>query len=324
MWDATGRKIEYLRLSVTDRCNLRCCYCRPEDDLPKLTDVQMLTDGELLHVSSLMAGLGVTRIKITGGEPLARENICRLIARIKRIPGIEQVTLTTNGILLAPLLDELKEAGIDGINISLDTFDRAAYWGLTHVDGLPTVLSAIEKTREKGIPLKLNAVGLRGVTETECGRFAAFTRETEVPVRFIEVMPVGCGKIGGGINNREICRHIEERYGGLHPFPERLGNGPARYFTFADGKGTVGFISSISDCFCSTCDRIRLTPQGFLKACLCYARGLNLRALLRGGASDDVVREQILSLVRFKPAKHCFQDTETSGMEKRSMWQIGG
>ncbi len=318
MVDQFGRTIDYMRLSVTDRCNLRCRYCMPNGVVP-VSHADVLTYEELLRVAAAGVELGITKFKVTGGEPLARLGCVDFIARLKALPGVEQVTLTTNGVLLSPIVPRLAEIGIDGVNVSLDAPDRETFAAITGFDELPRVLDSIDALLAAGIKTKLNCVLLPGCE----GRLVPLARFAlrGLDVRFIEVMPIGAGAAGSGPNRDEALSILRREWPDLHEVDERRGNGPAHYYASDALTGRIGMIDAVSHKFCAQCNRVRLTSTGFLKPCLCYGEGMDLRAVLRdrSGELKDVLRAAIYA----KPKAHCFERTGEI-TERLAMGQIGG
>ena len=319
MKDLEGREIDYLRISITDRCNLRCRYCMPPRGVPYVPHEEILRYDEILEITKVCAELGIANIKITGGEPLVRKNAAELIAEIKRIPGIKKVTLTTNGVLLGKNLSQLTSAGLDGVNISLDTIDRKKYAELTGQDCLPEVLASIDKAAsEKTLKVKLNTVLIEGVNEEEAPELAQLALDRPIDVRFIEMMPLGRGAGYSGIGSEEVLEKLTHRFGTPQPVREKLGSGPARYVHFDNFCGNIGFISPMSHKFCGDCNRVRLTARGILKPCLQYVAGLDLKEILRGGgtgqgkqdeaaeADEVTLRDKIAACIADKPKEHCF------------------
>ncbi|MDO5010019.1 MAG: GTP 3',8-cyclase MoaA, partial [Intestinibacter bartlettii] len=264
MLDKLNRNIDYLRISVIDRCNLRCVYCMPEEGIESIPHEEILTYDEILRICETVSELGIRKIKITGGEPLVRKDIVDLIKDIKNIEKIEQVTLTTNGILLYDMLDDLYTAGIDAINISLDTLNKEKFKKITRRVGLEKVLRSIDKAYKLGIRIKINCLAIRDFNIDELAEIANFAKDREIDVRFIELMPIGFGKKYTEIDNDEILSILESRFGVFETVTEKRGNGPARYYRNENMKGCIGFISAISHEFCESCNRIRLTSNGFL------------------------------------------------------------
>lgn len=326
MKDSFGREINYMRVSITDRCNLRCRYCMPEGI--RLAPVkEILTFEETEQILRAAAELGIRRFKITGGEPLVRPGCPGLIGRIKRLPGVEQVTLTTNGVLLDRYLDELLENGLDAVNISLDTLDETLYKEITGYGELKRVKENLLKAAEKGIPVKVNSVLQKGVHERQWIELARLAEERNVDVRFIEMMPIGYGKEYKGACRGQVYEMLQRKYPGIKRDLSVHGNGPAVYYRIPGFTGSIGFISAVHDRFCNTCNRIRLTAKGELKPCLCYGASVDVKAALRGSGSEteaaEKIKDTIQRAVERKPQMHCF-DAEEKITEEKQMVQIGG
>ena len=304
MIDQYGRTIEYLRISVTDRCNLRCVYCMPEEGIEQLPHEQILTFDEIERVCRISTELGISKIKLTGGEPLVRKGLPDLLGKIKRISGIEQVTLTTNGILLKNQLDELMRQGLDAVNISIDTLDETCYHTVTRCGELNQALEGLQAALEyPNLRVKLNCVPMNQ-SEEEYIQMAEYAKEHPVEVRFIEMMPIGMGKACQGKSRDELLELLEKALGNAEPYEKHLGNGPAEYVSFSGFQGRIGFISAVSHKFCDSCNRIRLTAEGYLKLCLQYESGIDLRKLLRSGATDEELKEamrQAIANLSVKP-----------------------
>lgn len=323
MLDRYGRVINYLRISVTDRCNLRCCYCMPEG----VQDVGMkniLTFEEIWEIVRTGVSLGITHIRITGGEPLVRKGCVNLIRGIREIPGVETITMTTNGVLLGNYAKQLKEAGVDGVNISLDTLDPEEFFKITGKRELQEVLAGIRAVKTAGLPVKLNAVNRKELDPIPLVRYA---QEENLPLRFIEMMPVGYGKKYMGRSNEELRETLEAVCGKAECMTNReelsrMGSGPAVYYQFSDLKVPVGFISAIHGKFCDTCNRVRLTAEGYLKLCLCYDEGEDLRRVLREGEKENLRTIMEQTIFR-KPAAHCFEHPAEM-TETHEMVKIGG
>lgn len=323
MLDRYGRVINYLRISVTDRCNLRCCYCMPEG----VQDVGMkniLTFEEIWEIVRTGVSLGITHIRITGGEPLVRKGCVNLIRGIREIPGVETITMTTNGVLLGNYAKQLKEAGVDGVNISLDTLDPEEFYKITGKRELQEVLAGIRAAKTAGLPVKLNAVNRKELDPIPLVRYA---QEENLPIRFIEMMPVGYGKKYVGRSNEELREALEAVCGKAECMTNReelsrMGSGPAVYYQFSDLKVPVGFISAIHGKFCDTCNRVRLTAEGYLKLCLCYDEGEDLRRVLREGEKENLRTIMEQTIFR-KPAAHCFEHPAEM-TETHEMVKIGG
>ena len=323
MLDRYGRVINYLRISVTDRCNLRCCYCMSEG----VQDVGMkniLTFEEIWEIVRTGVSLGITHIRITGGEPLMRKGCVDLIRGIREIPGVETITMTTNGVLLGNYGKQLKEAGVDGVNISLDTLDPEEFYKITGKRELQEVLAGIRAAKTAGLPVKLNAVNRKELDPIPLVRYA---QEENLPIRFIEMMPVGYGKKYVGRSNEELREALEAVCGNAECMTNReelsrMGSGPAVYYQFSDLKVPVGFISAIHGKFCDTCNRVRLTAEGYLKLCLCYDEGEDLRRVLREGEKENL-RTILEQTIFRKPAAHCFEHPAEM-TETHEMVKIGG
>ena len=323
MLDRYGRVINYLRISVTDRCNLRCCYCMPEG----VQDVGMkniLTFEEIWEIVRTGVSLGITHIRITGGEPLVRKGCVDLIRGIREIPGVETITMTTNGVLLGNYGKQLKKVGVDGVNISLDTLNPEEFYKITGKRELQEVLAGIRAAKTAGLPVKLNAVNRKELDPIPLVRYA---QEENLPLRFIEMMPVGYGKKYVGRSNEELRETLEAVCGKAECMTNqeelsRMGSGPAVYYQFSDLKVPVGFISAIHGKFCDTCNRVRLTAEGYLKLCLCYDEGENLRRVLREGEKENLRTIMEQTIFR-KPAAHCFEHPAEM-TETHEMVKIGG
>ena len=325
MFDSKGRNIHYLRLSVTDLCNLRCRYCMP-DGVDKLEREDILTYEEFLRLAALFARCGVDTVRVTGGEPLVRKGVEQLVKGLKAIPGIRKVTMTTNAVLLEQQLPALLEAGLDSVNISLDTLDPALFAKITARDEFAAVQAGIHAALESGIPVKLNCVPQVGVNEGELEALAALAQDKPLQVRFIEMMPIGYGAAMPCISGPELLTRFCRRWPELAPLPgaacAALGDGPAVYYTVPGWKGDIGFIAAVHGKFCASCNRVRLTSQGFLRPCLASETGCDLRALLRGGADDARLRTAIRETIWSKPREHHFEDRCMPAT--RSMYRIGG
>lgn len=334
MRDDFGRTIDYLRISVTDKCNLRCKYCMPPAGVEQIPHGEILSLEELSRVVKVMAGLGIRSVRFTGGEPLVRKNLIKLIEDVHGMAGIQNIAITTNGVLLAERLPALVRAGVTAVNVSLDSVRRETFREITGTDACDKVLTAIELAAAAGVRTKINCVPCREWNESELAEVAALAKSLPVDVRFIELMPVGCGRRFHGIPSGEVLERLEEAYGRARPFEtasheagRNPGNGPARYYELDGFLGKIGFISPMSHKFCGDCNRVRLTAEGRLKLCLQYNAGADLKELLRGGRSDEEIREAILSAVRAKPKSHDFEHAAQEGaadFDSRRMVQIGG
>ena len=340
MKDNFGRKIDYMRISITDRCNLRCCYCMP-DGVECVPMREILTLEEYARIAACGALLGIKKIKVTGGEPFVRLGCCSFIRMLKETPGIEKVTVTTNGILLDRNLEELADAGIDGINISLDTPDPDLYGALTGGGDVKSVLNALEHALKlcgsRHIPVKINAVSLDlkdaarqlGVNYNGKGwqDMLAFARDYPVDVRFIEMMPVGYGKRYQSLNHEILLKELKIVFPNLEKDDRIHGNGPAVYYRIPGFQGGIGLISAIHGKFCPSCNRLRLTSQGYLKSCLCFEDGEDLKTILRGSGAKEEQDSRIVAAmeraITGKPAAHCFEHPEQM-TEYDNMVSIGG
>ena len=325
MFDSKGRNIHYLRLSVTDLCNLRCRYCMP-DGVDKLEREDILTYEEFLRLAALFARCGVDTVRVTGGEPLVRKGVEQLVKGLKAIPGIRKVTMTTNAVLLEQQLPALLEAGLDSVNISLDTLDPALFAKITARDEFAAVQAGIHAALESGIPVKLNCVPQVGVNEGELEALAALAQDKSLQVRFIEMMPIGYGAAMPCISGPELLARFRRCWPELAPLPgaacAALGDGPAVYYTVPGWKGDIGFIAAVHGKFCASCNRVRLTSQGFLRPCLASETGCDLRTLLRGGAADEELLQAIRETIWSKPREHHFGDNSMPAT--RGMYRIGG
>jgi len=318
IFDSFHRPINYLRISVTDRCNLSCIYCRPEGrKLPLLPRSEILSFEEIAEIASAAAKLGISKLRITGGEPLVREGICDLIRMLSRIPGIDDLSMTTNGTLLGKFARRLREAGLKRVNVSLDSLRRERYKRITRADALHNVLSGIEEARKAGLePVKINVVVMRGVNDDEILDFARLVIEEGWHIRFIEFMPTpSANNPEWLVPVREMKSRIEEKFGELLPADPR-GAGPAECFRIKGGEGTLGFIGAMTTHICFRCNRIRLTPDGKLRPCLLSPIEIDVKSILRsGGEIERKIREAVLK----KP-----KERAADFIPARVMSEIGG
>ena len=325
MFDRYQREIHYLRLSVTDLCNLRCRYCMP-DGVEKLEREAVLTYEEFLRLAALFARCGIDTVRVTGGEPLVRKNVAQLVAGLKATPGIRRVTLTTNAVLLAEQLPALLDAGLDSVNISLDTLRPEVFRQITARDDFAAVQAGLQAALESGLPVKLNCVPQAGVNEGELEALAALAQNNALQVRFIEMMPIGYGAAMPCISGPELRARFARRWPELAPLSaaqeHALGDGPAVYYTVPGWQGSIGFIAAVHGKFCASCNRVRLTSQGFLRPCLASETGCDLRALLRSGADDAQLLAAIRETIWAKPREHHFNDSSMPAT--RGMYRIGG
>ena len=328
MLDQYGRKIEYLRISVTDRCNLRCVYCMPEEGVEQVSHSEILSFDEMTRICRICAKLGITRVKLTGGEPLVRKGLGSLLRSIKEIEGIEQVTLTTNGVLLAEQIEELAAAGLDAVNVSLDTLDRTQYKKLTRRDELEAARKGLEAVLQyPDIRVKVNCVALHGENESQWVPLANMAKERPIDVRFIEMMPIGLGKEYPFSSQELVYEALKAAFGEAQFLTGNFGNGPAVYARFPWFTGKSRFISAVSHKFCESCNRVRLTAEGFLKPCLQYSTGADLRAMLRNEAGEKELEEMIQKVIFEKPRSHQFQmdgSSKQEDLEQKQMSSIGG
>ena len=325
MFDRYQREIHYLRLSVTDLCNLRCRYCMP-DGVEKLEREAVLTYEEFLRLAALFARCGIDTVRVTGGEPLVRKNVAQLVAGLKETPGIRRVTLTTNAVLLAEQLPALLDAGLDSVNISLDTLRPEVFRQITARDDFAAVQAGLQAALQSGLPVKLNCVPQAGVNEGELEQLAALAKNNAMQVRFIEMMPIGYGAAMPCISGPELRARFARRWPELAPLSpaqeHALGDGPAVYYTVPGWQGSIGFIAAVHGKFCASCNRVRLTSQGFLRPCLASETGCDLRALLRSGADDAQLLAAIRETIWAKPREHHFNDSSMPAT--RGMYRIGG
>ncbi len=338
MQDGLGREIDYLRISVTDKCNLRCRYCMPPHGITSLAHEEILTLEEIFRLVGIMEQLGIRKVRLTGGEPMVRKNLSWLVEQIHGLCGIREIAMTTNGTLFAPQAKVYREAGLTAVNISLDTLDPKRFRCITGCDradraaGVDSVLRAIDAALEQQLRVKINCVPCVEMNGDDLEGIAMLAEDRPVDVRFIELMPIGCGKEYTGISSKEILRRLERRFGAAIAVQGKvnMATGPAEYYQFPGFSGRIGFISPISHKFCNECNRIRLTCEGRLKLCLHYDRGLELKPLLRSGVSDEEIGRQIINALKEKPSEHHFKEKaageELPGgvEEQRKMVQIGG
>ncbi len=327
MKDAFGRTISNLRISVTDRCNFRCRYCMPENGMVWLRRDDLLTFEEITRVARLFVELGVARFRLTGGEPLMRHELWKLVGQLRQIEGLEDLALTTNGYFLEEQAESLVRAGLNRINVSMDSLDSAVFSTMVRRDYLAKVQRGLEKIDRLGIhPVKINAVLIRGINDGEIGRFVELARQNSYVVRFIEFMPLGAEDGWTPeqvVPTKEILQRIGEmNLPRLQPL-ETHGIQPADRYRFEDGKGEIGFISSVSEPFCSSCNRVRITSEGNLRTCLFSLHETDLRSLLRGTASDEEIKQTIVSAVWKKEEGHLINRPGFVRPE-RTMSQIGG
>jgi cyclic pyranopterin phosphate synthase len=331
--DPFQRSISYLRVSVTDRCNLRCVYCMPEQGVPFVPHQEILTLEEMARIIRVAAGMGLRRVRLTGGEPLVRKGVVDLVRWINQTPGIEDISLTTNGMILASHAHELAAAGLKRVSVSLDTLRLERFRQITRRGDLSAVMAGIAAARDAGLsPLKLNVVVMREVNDDEIVEIARTTLDEDWQVRFIELMPFmdeqetcirDTSRALDFIPSQEVRRQIEEALGPLEATETSTGGGPAKYYRLPDARGLIGFISPLSEeQFCATCNRMRLTADGKIRPCLLTDQEVNLKETLRRGGSDDELRQRILEALDSKPDAHHLGDGNRP--KWRKMAQIGG
>lgn len=317
--DRFNRKINYLRVSVTDLCNLRCVYCIGPNGVQRRTHDEILSFEEIVRMIRLAVAEGISRVRLTGGEPLVRRGIVDLVRMISAIDGIRDLSLTTNGLLLGRYARKLKDAGLDRVNVSIDSLCAKTFGAITGGGALDKALTGIEAAEAAGLtPMKLNIVLLSGVNVDEVLNFARLTFDHPWTVRFIEYMqtePVG--NVSYYVSTLKARKKIEETFGALVPIEPWHSNGPLRKYRLARASGTIGFISAVSHSFCRWCNRLRLTSQGTLRACLVEGGEVDVRSILRSGGTDENVREAFRTCVSLKPLKH-------GRITKLKMHEIGG
>lgn len=325
--DTFGRTHTNLRISVTDRCNIRCFYCMPNENVQFKPRHELLTFEEIERFVRVVAGMGVNKLRLTGGEPLVRAELHRLVEKLVRIPGIREVALTTNGILLAEQAAALHDAGLHRLNISLDAMTEATFQRISRREGLHQVFAGIFAARRAGFDrIRLNAVAIRGITEQEVVPLGRFARENDFELRFIEFMPLdaeGSWQSDQVLSGEAIRQLLEEAFGPLVPGARPDLSQPAVDFRFADGVGRIGFINPVSQPFCGDCNRIRITAEGKIRNCLFSTVEWDARELLRGGATDEQVEELVRSCVAAKKPGHGIDSPEFLRPD-RAMYQIGG
>ena len=324
--DQFKRPITYLRISVTDKCNLRCVYCMPEQGLPWMPKAEILSYEEIARLVRAAASAGVRSIRISGGEPLVRKNLSRLVAEIAAIDGIEDIALSTNALLLEDQIDALLAAGLTRVNISLDTLREDRFAQIARRPGLERVLAGIDAAIDRGLaPVKINCVVMRGYNDDEIAAFAQWTKERAVYVRFIELMPVQENldvQRDAYVSADEILERVSA-IGELQPSVGPGGNGPARYFAFPGAPGAVGVISPLSHDYCERCNRVRLTANGRLRLCLFGDHEIDLRTPLRAGASEPEIADLLRSAMLIKPERHHLRLGEAAS-RMRAFSEIGG
>jgi cyclic pyranopterin phosphate synthase len=325
--DRFGRVHNNLRISVTDRCNIRCFYCMPADNVQFMPRHELLSFEEIERVVRIGTTLGIDRVRLTGGEPLVRRELHRLVARLANVSGIVDIGLTTNAVLLGEQAQQLRDAGVKRLNISLDALDPEIFKRVTRRDSYDKVIEGIAAARAAGFsPIKINAVSVKGLTEDQIIPFAELARETDTEVRFIEFMPLDADsqwERDKVLLADEIMAMLQAEFGSLEPVPSANPNAPANDFQFADGRGKIGMIASVSQPFCSTCNRFRLTAEGKLRNCLFSHEEVDVRDLLRNGSPDEEVADAMVSSIAAKNAGHQINSAEFVQPD-RPMYSIGG
>lgn len=325
--DSFGRVHSDLRISVTDRCNIRCFYCMPAERVRFKPREELLTFEEIARFVRVAARLGIKKLRLTGGEPLVRQDLHKLVEMLAAVPGIQDLALTTNGMLLAEQAHALRRAGLRRLNISLDTLSPEVFRQITRRDGLERVLEGIAAAQRVGFDsIKLNAIAIRGITEAEVAPLGRFARERGLELRFIEFMPLdaeGRWQEGQVLSGAEILRLLEAEFGPLEPVPPKHAGQPASDYRFVDGGGVVGLINPVTQPFCHDCNRLRLTAEGQVRNCLFSIVEWDARALLRGQAGDDDLALLIRQCVAAKKAGHGINSDEFI-RPQRAMYQIGG
>ena len=324
--DPYKRKINYLRISVTDRCNLRCCYCMPEEGIPLISHQEILTYEEILRIVRVFATEGISKVRLTGGEPLVRKGIVDFIHSLSQIKEIKDLSLTTNGILLKELARDLKQAGLRRINISLDSLRKERFCQITRRNEFEHVWKGIEEALSVGLsPIKLNMVAIQGLNDDEIESFARLTLQLPVTVRYIEYMPSGNGeewKKSDILTIPQIKTRLEN-VGKLIPIPSDQWDGPAQRFRIEGAIGEIGLIGPVSSHFCDDCNRLRLTPDGKIRTCLFSDEEIDVKELLRKGGTDQDLKDRLLVALRTKPERHYINSHQFKKCQ-RNMSAIGG
>ena len=324
--DPYRRKINYLRISVTDRCNLRCRYCMPEEGISLTPHGEILTYEEILRIVRVFGCEGISKIRLTGGEPLIRKGIVDFISRLSQVETVKDLSLTTNGILLKDLARDLKEAGLKRINISLDSLRKERFFQITRKDAFERVWAGIEESLNVGLsPIKINMVAIKGLNDDEIEAFARLTLHLPLTVRYIEYMPSGNGEAWKETDllTMDQIKQRLEGLGPLLPVPSDRWDGPAKRFRMKGALGEIGLIGAVSSHFCSDCNRLRLTPDGKIRTCLFSDEEIDVKDLLRKGGSDQDLKERLLVALRAKPERHHI-DSHQFKKCQRNMSAIGG
>ena len=325
MRDSFDRRIDYLRISITDKCNLKCIYCMPSSGLKYYKESEVLTDDEIVRFVRIARKHGLRKVRITGGEPLMRKNIIRLVSSLKET-GIRDLSLTTNGIMLSELAGELKNAGLDRVNISLDTLDAERYRTITNGGDINRVRESIKEAERVGLlPVKINVVPIRGINDDEILSFASLTFDNNFHIRFIEFMPSACNEVwrkNRCINSEEVLEKISTL--GNPKLLEFRGGGPSRNYRIKGALGVIGIISPLSDHFCGSCNRLRLTANGKIRPCLFSKEEIDIKTPMRNGVSDEEIERLFRRSVKVKPQRHLLNEDRAASDSVETMSKIGG
>ncbi|GMO42478.1 MAG: GTP 3',8-cyclase MoaA [Termitinemataceae bacterium] len=320
MQDAFGRKIDYLRVSITDRCNLRCIYCMPPTGVQWVQHNEVLSFEETLRICTVAASMGIEKIKVTGGEPLVRRGIIDFIRGLKKIHGIKTVSITTNALFLEKYLDNLVNAGLDAVNISLDTLNEKTFFKITKNSDFAQVMRSVDAVLKTNLNIKINCVPIKGINDDDIIPICKLASKNNITVRFIELMPLGFAADLCPIKESDVKDKIEKELGCLNPYNIKIGNGPAAYYSFKKFPGKIGFISALSCKFCAECNRMRLTGTGLLKPCLSSDVAVDVKGVIRSGGSDVDLQTAIGTALILKPQQHTFADVK----QTTNMYKIGG
>lgn len=321
--DNHGREINYLRLSITDRCNLRCRYCRPEKGVPFIAHDEILTFEELHRISVIFCTLGVKKIRVTGGEPFSRRGCLPFLQNLKGIAGLNSLHVTTNGVKTSRHLDTLADLGLSGINLSLDTLDNKRFWKITRRDYLDAVLQTLQGIIDRGIPLKINSVILNDTTDQEIIELSELARKFPITLRFIELMPFSGTKSSGTLHTGKLSVRLKKIFPSIEECLQVLPT-TARTFAIPNYSGKLGIIEGYSRLFCSTCNKVRITPTGMLKTCLYDNGALNLKELLRSGAKDQEIQDAVVNCIANRFANGHDAEKFSTREHEPSMAKIGG
>lgn len=320
MKDKYGREIDYMRISITEKCNYRCFYCMPQDGVEEAKEEKLLTKEEIINIVTTGAELGIKKVRLTGGEPLVRKDIEDILKGIAHIKGIEELCLTTNGSYLEDKVEVLKKAGVTRVNVSLDTLDSAKFKKITKTGNFEKVWQGIIKTIEAGIQVRINSVIVEGINDDEILELITLTEKFPIDLRFIELMPIGEGKKYKGLSGSKIREKIRV-HKNIHSLEKR--EGASEYYKIEGAKGRIGFINPLSNCFCQECNRIRVTSDGEVKQCLNKESMLNIKDLIGNKPEKESIKEAISKEIYNKPEKHLF-NFSNEFEEKNNMNQIGG